>query len=503
MQIKESKEHPRTRGSLFRPIVGGLITTQIIATGFVYRSDQSVLELVRAVEKAGYFPVPAGPAIVSLNGLAAAFWGGLFYTLSIGVGLTLLTWGCIRLWQLLFRQSRPILIALSVAWVGLIGIVNARGLALFPSTFCLLVPLVTAVAALQTMPLAGNPRKSIWLVPVLTLFALAALWTTQMNADLFVSIRDNILLSNPVGRQINDFYYRYTLYAAEAFKSFDQKTLRSCNLDAVTDPPMARQLEKLLARRDILPLPQIKRPDIRLVSSGNQLQLISDGGRRIEAATEALSTHPDEVLHSFSTATDRFAAFRRITLVGLLLGFPILMFVMVYGTLHLFARRLTDPFRATLTASGICMIIGILLFLPMLNAHPMAITPQNIDAALASDQWSHRVAALRYIAKHNLEIDAYPGYRRLLTSPLVVERYWLARAMAKSRVYETYSRLLPMIHDAHPNVVCQAFYALGELGRRTAIDPIKRRMVELDNWYAQWYAYRALRTLGWRQARSN
>jgi hypothetical protein len=480
-----------------------MVTAQIIATCFVYRSDQNVLALVRAAEKTGYFPVPAGPVVASLDGFAAAFWGGIFYTLSIGAGLTLLAWGSIRIRQLLFRQSKPVLIALAVAWVGLIGMVNARGMAVFPSMFCLLVPLVTAVAALQGVPPVDNHRKSIWLLPVLTLFALTALWTTRMNADLFVSIRDNILLSNPVGRQVNDFYYRYTLYAAKAFKSFDQETLRSCNLNAVADQPTARRLEKLLAIRDVLPLPQLKHPDIRLVSSGKQLQLISNGGRRIEATAEALAAHPDKVLRSFSTATDRFAPFRRFNLVGLLLGFPILLFVTAYGTLHSFTRRLTDPFRAALTASGICMVIGILLFLPMLNANPMSITPQNINAALAADQWSHRVAALRYIARHNLEIDAYPGYRRLLTSPLVVERYWLARAMARSRARGTYSRLLPLIHDPHPNVVCQAFYALGELGRRSAIGPIKQRLVELDNWYAQWYAYRALRTLGWQQTLSN
>jgi HEAT repeat protein len=60
-----------------------------------------------------------------------------------------------------------------------------------------------------------------------------------------------------------------------------------------------------------------------------------------------------------------------------------------------------------------------------------------------------------------------------------------------------------LIHDPHPNVICQAFYALGEMGRRTAIGPIKQRLVELDHWYAQWYAYGALRKLGWRQNTSN
>jgi hypothetical protein len=503
MQMESSQKCLKTGAALYSPIAAGMMTAQIIATCFVYRSDQNVLELVRAVENAGYLPVPAGPAIASLNGWTAAFWGGLFYTLSIGAGLTLLTWGSLRLWQLLFRRSRPILIALAVLWAGLAVTVNLRGLVLFPSLFCLLIPAVTAYVSAQTMPPAGKSRNLAWMAPVLTLIALTALWATQMNTDLFVTIRDNILLSNAVGRRVNDFYYRYTLYAAESFKSFNQKTLRSCNLESVADRSTARKLEKILAYQDVLSLPQISHPDIRVVYSGKTLQLISSAGRRMQVTIEAFSAHPDRVLRSFSEATDRFAPLRRMTFVGLLLGFPVLLFASVYGTLHLLARLIMDPAKAALTAAGICLAIGILLFLPMLNAHPMAITPQNIDTALAADQWPQRVAALRYIGEHNLEITAHPGYRRLLASPLIVERYWLARAMAKSRVYETYTQLLPLIHDPHPNVICQAFYALGELGRQAAIDPIRQRLVELDHWYAQWYAYGALRKLGWQQNPSN
>ena len=192
-----------------------------------------------------------------------------------------------------------------------------------------------------------------------------------------------------------------------------------------------------------------------------------------------------------------------MTLVGLFLGFPVLLFVSVYGMLHLAANLVMGPVRSALTVSGICLVIGILLLLPMFNAHPLDVTPQNIDAALAADTWPPRVAALRYIAKHRLDIADHPGYRSLLVSPLLVERYWLARAMAGSRVEETYAQLLPMIRAPHPNVVCQAFYALGVMGRRSAIGPIKQRLVELDHWYAQWYAYGALRKLGWRQSPSN
>jgi hypothetical protein len=56
--------------------------------------------------------------------------------------------------------------------------------------------------------------------------------------------------------------------------------------------------------------------------------------------------------------------------------------------------------------------------------------------------------------------------------------------------------------DPHPNVVCQAFYALGARGQRMAIHPIMERLVRTNHWYAQWYGYRALRRLGWYQVPS-
>jgi hypothetical protein len=502
MQIESSHKHPRIGAALFWPMAAGLLTAQIIATCFVHASNQSVREMVRAAENAGYLTVPSGPAITSLNGWTTAVWGGLFYTLSIGAGLTLLTWGSLRLWQLLFRGSRQALAFLVVLWIALAAAVNMRGLVLFPTLFCLLVPAVTAAICLRNLPPAGGARYFTWMAPVLALIALTALWATRIDADLFVAIRDNILLSNAAGRRVNDFYYRYTLYAAESFKSFNQKTLRSCNLESAGDRATVRKMEVLLARRDILTLPQIDRPDIRIIASGEKLQLVSASGRRTVVTAEELRTRPDQVLRFFSNATDRFASLRRMTLAGLFTGFPVLLFVTVYGMLHLPARLAMEPARATLTVSAICLVIGALLFLPMLNAHPLAVTPQNIDSALAAEQWPPRVAALRYIARHKLEIAAHPGYRNLLASPLVVERYWLARAMAGSRNAETYARLLPMIRDPHPNVVCQAFYALGEMGRRSAIGPVMQRLKELDHWYAQWYAYRALRKLGWRQSPS-
>ena len=133
---------------------------------------------------------------------------------------------------------------------------------------------------------------------------------------------------------------------------------------------------------------------------------------------------------------------------------------------------------------------------------PSAINADTLAGALSARQWPLRVAALRHIAAHQIEIARYPQYLEIAASPLVVERYWLARALAGSRDSATYEQLIRLMKDPHPNVVCQAYYALGTRGRPAAIDPIQTQMARSGHWYTQWYGYRALRKLGWHQNRS-
>jgi len=67
---------------------------------------------------------------------------------------------------------------------------------------------------------------------------------------------------------------------------------------------------------------------------------------------------------------------------------------------------------------------------------------------------------------------------------------------------ETFKDLLSFLDDPHPNVVSMAFYALGQRGDRRAVNEIIKRVETSDDWYNQWYAYKALRRLGWKQAKS-
>jgi hypothetical protein len=483
------------------PIMAGLLLAQMIATLFVWQSNLHILSQTEALTAAGWLPLPAGPAAALLKSPRAALGGGLFFTLSSGAGLVLAAWGAVQLRRRLFGNARGTLAVLVFIWLGAVVAINARGLAGFPTTLVLLPPGVTAGLTLWGLRRRSDPPGgTIWLIPVGVLILLTALWATRLDQGLFTAIRDHILLSNPIGQQVNDYYYSHTLHAAELFKSLEQKTIRTCRLSDDLEAAMAARLRRSLAAGDVLTLPAGYPADLVLRGNGSGFEF-SVGGTRLTIEDEAAAL-PARWLPRLSSMTDRFAPFRRMTFFGLLLGFPILLFMGVYGGLRWIAGALLKPTTAALSASLLCFTAGILLFLPLLGSRAVDIAPADVNSFLADAAWERRVAGLRWIETHQLEITDYPAYRALLTSPRVVERYWVARAMALSRSHQSHGELLILMQDSHPNVICQVYYALGKRGDPRAIEPIRKKLLRSDHWYTQWYGYRALRELGWRQTPS-
>lgn len=499
---QHTDQRGRIRAAL--PLLAGLICAQLLATLFVWQSNHLVLQQVQALTSGGWLAIPAGPAVASLETWGAALCGGLFYTLSVGAGLTLLTWAAARLWHGVLSRDRRVAAVLTLFWLALLGGVNFKGWVLFPSLFVFFIPLCTALTAIGCgRPAENGPNRWLWLVPALSLVLLTGLWATQLNANLFIAIRDNILLSNSMGRKVNDFYYRNTLYAAQAFKSFNQKTIRTYRAKNLADARLARRLEAALTARDILKVQATAPADMTVVQSQNNLRLKSVLGDELEVAPEDFFKDPNLWLSALSKRSDRYAPLRRLTLYSLLVAFPVLLYILVYGVLYFGVRCFLSHRKAVLAASAVCLVFGIGLFMPMLKGRPSIVSRKEINTALASPDWHLRVAALRQIEKQGIEIDQYAQYRRLLQSPLVVERYWLARALAVSHAPATYADLLAMTADPNPNVICQAYFALGQRANPAAIERIRNQMLRSDHWYTQWYGYHAIRKLGWRQRPSN
>jgi hypothetical protein len=484
-----------------KAILLGLLTTQILATLHVYLSNADLYRTVTTIIEAGYLAIPNEKVMLSLKEFGPAFIGGCFFTLSLGAGLSVASFACAWLWARLLGRKRILLLIMIALWLGIVVAVNSRGFCPMVTSYFLATPLVVFTLSLKWMP--EESKKNVWLnrlVHVLPIVMLAILWTVQADQLLFLNIRDYLLLSNPMGKKFNDLYYRYTLYPAQVFKSLDQKTLRTCRLQQIKDKAGSRRLASELINYDYLPVAAAGPVDLEILESSNTLLFNHKGKTILKTTLKDFFAQPKKVLSNFSMKTDRQVLFRQATILSLLIGFPITLYVIGFALLRFVLGFFVGPAPSSITASALCFLVGLCLLVPFRSSRVPVDDAAHLSEALNSKSWQQRVGALRTCVKQRLEIGNLNVYRRVLKSPHVPERYWLAKALEVSRQPQTYQDLLALLDDPHPNVASMAFRALGTRGDNGAVQAIITRIKTSDHWYVQWYAYRALRRLGWKQA---
>jgi len=244
----------------------GLLIAQVIATIQVYLSNLDLYRNLSLIKAAGYLTIPSQHTMPSLQNFAPAFLGGLFFTLSVGAGLSLLSLGAAWLWHRVFSRNRYILIFFSLFWLCSLVVLNNRGFTVGATCYFLVIPPVTFLATLRWM--VPRPVKREWghgMVHSIPVVVLALLWASQIDSSFFVDFRDICLLSNPVGIKINDFYYDYTLYPAEVFKSLDQKLLKTCTVQDLKNESLHARVEMELLDQDYLPVKTDDTVDLKVV----------------------------------------------------------------------------------------------------------------------------------------------------------------------------------------------------------------------------------------------
>jgi hypothetical protein len=485
-----------------KAVLLGLLTTQIIATLHVYLSNADLYRTVTTITEAGYLAIPNQKVAHTLTEFGPAFFGGVFFTLSLGAGLSIFSVACAWIWDRILGRSRALLAPIGLLWLGTAAAANSRGFCPMVSAYFLAIPPVVFISTSKWM--SGQRQKEVWLnrlTHILPIAVLALIWAAHADRFSFLDTRDFLLLSNPIGAKINDFYYRYTLYPAEVFKPLDQKMLKACRLALTKDKGVARRMENALIRYDYLPVPIDGPVELEIVEARNTLAFKHKGKTVLQTTFKKFFTHPEKVLRHFSAETDKHTLFRQATIFCLLLGFPVTLYLMVFALIRFGLSFFISSTPSSVVAAGLCFSIGLALLVPLRIGRITIADAHHVSEAMNSDYWQHRVAALRAVVSQGLEIGDYQAYPRMLASPHVPERYWLAKALGTSRQPETYQDLLPLLDDPCPNVVSMAFHALGQKGDGHAEKEILRRIERSDHWYNQWYAYRALRHLGWKQSR--
>jgi hypothetical protein len=493
------KRYPHAAGVLLL----GLVVAQAVATIQVYLSNVRLCRTLFAIRDAGYLPVPNQEIMRGLQHLGPAFYGGLFFTFTVGAGLALTAMAAVWLWDRVCVRNRYVSVVLCLIWAALLVGVNLRGLSPIATVYFVTVPGVVILATLWWMPArCKGERGRYGIIPVIPVPLLALLWVTQMDGYLFLDLRDHLLLSNRLGTEISDFYYRYTLYPAEAFKALNQKTLKAYSLEDIEDDSMAGSIESKLVHYDYLRVSTGSPADLTLCQRGAFLVLKRGERAIIEVTPQAFFSNTGKLLREFSEEVDTHRFFRRCTFFSLLAGFPIALYVLLFSLCRAVCGLFMSIRTSCVCASAMCLVIGIALFAVFSHSRVRSGEVRDVGEALESRRWQERAATLRLMEKGGMEASDFQAYRDMLKSPHIPVRYWLARSLAVSRKPETYDDLLSFLDDPHPNVVSMAFYALGKRGDRSAIGLILHRIETSRHWYVQWYAYKALRRLGWKQTAS-
>ena len=490
---------------LFKAVLAGLLTAQVIGFVHVYLSNKHLYENMLLVGNAGYMAVPNEHVWRSLQSWGTAVWGGMFFALSIGAGLSVVALLGVWIWDRLFGRWRPPLLTLFFAWIVGIFAVNANGVSLLASAYPAFVIPVVFFLALRRQP-AGQ-EKGARLHGALFLAApvlLCIVWLPLTKGQVFMDIRDNILHNNAFGRMINDFYYDHTLYAAEAFKSQHQKTIRTCRLEMAVNASHRSVMEDAFLSHDYLLVDGDSPVDLSVEERAEKL-LFKNGREEILTITkEKFAAAPEAVLQEFSSRTDLYRPLRLLAFASLVIGSPVCLYIMLHGFFFFVLALFIRPRTAGLSAVLLCLALGITWSIPLYMSSSRDVGQVNYNQALQSRHWQERVAALRYMYDHGMSSQQIAkDYKKWLGSPHKAERFWYVRSLGVNNGTAAGRGLLAALDDPDINVVCMAFNGLGSRGDESVIDEIIQRLERSDKWYEQIYGYRALRALGWHQKKSD
>jgi hypothetical protein len=344
----------------------GLALAQTIATIQVYLSNRSLYHTLTAIHETGYLTVPNQLTMGRLQELPNALCGGLFFTLSVGAGICLLSFAAAWLWDRVCLRKTVLLVLMLLIWAGLAAGVNWKGFSPFTTLYFVVIPPVVFASALKWMP-HGN-RKQPWrtgLLHIIPIMVLGLLWAPQMKRDLFINIRDHLLLSNPLGERIVNFYYQHTLYPAEVIKPLDRKLLKTCTLEAIPEGPYKGELRKNLSAHDWVETENLEHVDLVLTLSDSELLLNDERGTVLKIPKKDFLAYPAANLKRFSSAADRHVFFRQLTFYSLLMGFPITLYIFLYSLVFLILGRWIKPGIASLASAGLCFSAGLLMLMPL------------------------------------------------------------------------------------------------------------------------------------------
>lgn len=407
----------------------------------VYFSNQELLETITILNKTCHLVVPNIHVLPSLGNVLPAFCGSLFITFTAGVGLSLIS--C------------------------LVAMTRVR-----PGVF-------------------QSGQSSLFLMVSLAGFILSGLiFFSNTDSSVFLRARDSLLLSNKPGTMVNNFYYRYTPYAAQAINNPQQKQMKICWIESKI--PQNQSLITLLLKFGWINVPNPSAASLIIEKSSEDLVSLKQKDKIIlSVSMESFEDDPGHYLKEFSQKTDAGFLLRSSCAAGLLVATPFVCFMMLFSAMFFLYTRWTGH-KPAIYLSGISMVALALMGLFYLN--PLVVST-DITTLLEAKNTRVRIEALRILYWKGGNISQIPTYlNRPLGEKSIAEKYWLAMVLSNP-----HPRNIPyikrLIKDNALNVRCAAIKALSLSGCSKDSIKLFTQIAETSpHWYEQSYALNAFRS---------
>lgn len=333
----------------------------------------------------------------------------------------------------------------------------------------------------------------------LTLF-LSTLYVYNKD-DIFPRIRDSILLSNTIGKSLNDFYYKYTLYAAETLQSPIQKQIKPCWID----PNIKEKSELENALFQFGWLTTTNKINNTLHISKNfksELDFTHNNKLLLRTSMEKFLKTPKFFLDQYSDEIDSKKFLRILASIGLIPGIPLFLFFFVYFLFYIFFVVTKNSSKAGLLSSSIAtfLFIGIIFFLnPEILKKP---SPESTKILLFSAEPRDRIHGLRVLYTEKYEIDDFSHLSTEFLKGDAVEKYWFANTLSMKNTKQNIRMLKTLIDDESMNVRYAAINALAQIDPSEKSLKLFKQIINNSNsptnqnnshWYVQFYAYNAYR----------
>jgi len=465
-------------------------------------SNRALLTRQTIVEQLNLLAVPGTVLDEELKSVASAAYAALFYAISLGLGLPVL------LLPLLYFSRGPGTRNV-VKWTLLFIIMTALGFSLNrrdigfrESAFVL----GTGCWVYIWLFRSGSKHVPEWkeILRGLPGFLGAVLFLALIALNSGIrdvkSVRDAFLLSNDWGRLVNDFYYRYTLMAAEPIKPPARKTQPLCLVvKAQFEEQEWRQLKQYLNSIGVIPvggpLDSEVYWDWMLKKEHPYLVVTEPGtGREERIEMSRISLLPGLLIDGEWGASE--AGLRFWIGLSLFVGIPGAVLAGAALVLTRLVRRLARlrgmPNSIVWEAVfpiGAALLVGFHLLFPF-----PADAGDLTRLALSERGWA-QVRAVRLLG----ELTG-PGFRspgvllRLLNDPDARVRYWAAGMVRGNEGKLVMNRLIDNLEHLCVHVAAANARGLERFHSPEVVRVLRNTYQTRTDWYLRDAVYRALRS---------